>query len=105
MLLFFLQYKDINTRLKSLQEDYKTQQNTHCEELEVKAKQLATAKNSIVQLEDEIAQLQVQLICTKREMNTVKEQLDKATTVSCVLASQLLSVFFFKEFPAYFVMS
>lgn len=100
-LMCFFQYEDIDARLKSLQEDYKTQQDTHCRELEVKATQLTKAESSIVQLEDKIASLQEQLVSTKADMNTMNEQLEAAATVSVicdsVIAIQKLFIVVFKD--------
>ena len=81
MVFSILQYKDIDVRLKSLQEDYTTQQENHYKELEIKANQLTTVENSVVELKDEVTQLQDQLITARGEVSSLKEQVQRITIV------------------------
>ncbi len=79
-----LQYSDIDARLKSLQEDYTTQQENHYKELETKANQLTTVEKFVVELKDEVAQLQDQLITARGEVSSLKEQVHRITIVMSI---------------------
>ncbi len=81
---FSYQYSDIDARLKSLQEDYTTQQENHYKELETKANQLTTVGKSVVELKDEVAQLQDQLITARGEVSSLKEQVHRITIVMSI---------------------